>query len=261
MPSGDRRLDRAAEAEGGAAEQGTLDEAFAQGGWAGAVQRACGKWRKDSMPSGELVAAAGRFTAETQRRGGGRARGCRRACRRRIGACDPAVRQIRRKDPMPSGGGCRGGPVWPPIGGWAAPWGRPYGGRTQFSSKHPMPSGAADPQRRDERAHAAAIGSAGAAQGHRLGRIEAVGATGGGAAGAALGRARAGAEAAMHPAAAVLHGRLAAAFARAGPGAAARGGEEVAGRGTVPEPAAPIGGEGGEGPANCSHLGPQRSVD
>ena len=71
MPSGDRRLDRATEAEGGAAEKGTLDEAVARGERAGAVQRARGKWRKDSMPSGGHATGAGRFTAETRRRGGG----------------------------------------------------------------------------------------------------------------------------------------------------------------------------------------------
>ena len=46
MPSGDGRLERAAEAEGGAAEEGALDEASARGGLgerAGAIQRACGK--------------------------------------------------------------------------------------------------------------------------------------------------------------------------------------------------------------------------
>ena len=44
MPSGGERLDRDAEAESGAAEEGALDEALARA-WlaegAGAVQRAC----------------------------------------------------------------------------------------------------------------------------------------------------------------------------------------------------------------------------
>jgi hypothetical protein len=43
MPSGKGRLDRAAEAEGGAAEEGALDEALARGAVeerAGGVQRA-----------------------------------------------------------------------------------------------------------------------------------------------------------------------------------------------------------------------------
>jgi hypothetical protein len=46
MPSGDGRLDRAAEAEGGAAEEGTLDKAVARGELArraGAVQCVRGK--------------------------------------------------------------------------------------------------------------------------------------------------------------------------------------------------------------------------
>ena len=46
MPSGEGRLDHAAEAEGGAAEEGALDEALAQRGLgerAGVVQRGCGK--------------------------------------------------------------------------------------------------------------------------------------------------------------------------------------------------------------------------
>jgi hypothetical protein len=45
MPSGEGRLDRAAEAEGGAGQEGALDEAVARGGLgerAGVVQRAHG---------------------------------------------------------------------------------------------------------------------------------------------------------------------------------------------------------------------------
>jgi hypothetical protein len=45
MPSGDGRADREAEAEGGAAQQGALDEASARRGLAeraGVIQRACG---------------------------------------------------------------------------------------------------------------------------------------------------------------------------------------------------------------------------
>jgi hypothetical protein len=201
MPSGKGRLDRAAEAEGGAAEEGALDEALARGGlamWAGAVERACGKRRKDPMPSGGQ-AATGRFSAETRRSSGGRAGGCRGACRRRT---SDTIRQIRRN--------------------------------------HPMPSGAASLQRGEERVHAATIGSPGATQGDHVGRVEAVSAAGGGATGPPRGRARTGAEPAMHPAAPVPHGRLAAAFARAGPGAAARGGEEIAGDGAVSEPTATI---------------------
>jgi hypothetical protein len=101
-----------------------------------------------------------------------------------------------------------------------------------------MPSGAADLQRRDERVHPAAAGSAASAQGNHLGRVEAVGAAGRGAAGAPFGGAGTGAEAAMQPAAPVPHGRLAAAFAGASVSAAAGRGEKVAGRRAVPEPAA-----------------------
>jgi hypothetical protein len=108
-----------------------------------------------------------------------------------------------------------------------------------------MPSGAAGLQGGEECVHAAAVGSAGTAQGDDLGRIETVGPAGGGATGAPLGRARTGAQTAMHPAAPVAHGRLAAAAVRAGAGTAAPGGEKVAGRGTVPEPPAAIGREGG----------------
>jgi hypothetical protein len=212
MPSGDGRLDRAAEAEGGAAEEGAMDEAVARGGLgerAGAVQRARGNGRMDPMPSGGRAPRAGRFTAEEQRRRGGRASGCRCACWRCAGVAGGAIRQIPRK--------------------------------------HPMPSGAAALQRGEERVHAAAIGSPGAAQGDHLGRIETVRAAGGSAAGAPLGCARAGAKPAMHSAAPVRHGRLATAFARAGPGAAARRGEEVAGRGTIPEPATAIRRQAGGG--------------
>jgi hypothetical protein len=136
----------------------------------------------------------------------------------------------------------------PPIGG-ATTWGRPYDILAQILRKHPMPSGAADHQRREERVHAAAVGGAGAAQRDHLGRVEAVGAAGGGAAGAPLGRARTGAEPAMHPAAPVLHRRLAAAFAGAGVNAAAGRGEKVAGRRGVPEPAAAVGRQAGGGGA------------
>jgi hypothetical protein len=118
-----------------------------------------------------------------------------------------------------------------------------------------MPSGAADLQRGEERVHAAAIGSAGAAQGDHVGRVETVEAAGGGAAGATCDCAGAGAEAAMHPAAAVLHGRLAAAFAGAGPGAAARGGQKVAGRGAIAEPATAVPPQAGGGAANLSGHG------
>jgi len=116
---------------------------------------------------------------------------------------------------------------------------RPYG-RWRFRATDPMPSGAADLQRVNDRVHAAATGSAGAAQSHHLGRIEAVGEAGAAAALAARGRARAGAEAAMHPAAAILHGRLAAGAAAAGAGAAAGRGQEVARTGAVAEPAAAV---------------------
>jgi hypothetical protein len=209
------------------------------------------------MSSGGRAATGGRFTAETQRRRGGRTGGGRRACRRYPGVAVAVIRQIRWKEPMPSGGSCRGGPVWPPGARpqRATTWGRPYGVVAQILRKHPMPSGAAHLQRREERVHAAAVGSAGAAQGDHLGRVEAVGAAGGGAAGAPLGRARAGAEPAMHPAAPVLHGWLAAAGARAGVRAAARGGEEVAGRGAVPEPPATVAWQAGGGGAGVSGHG------
>jgi len=108
-----------------------------------------------------------------------------------------------------------------------------------------MPSGAAEFQRVDDRVHTAATGSASAAQGDHLGRIEAVSEVGAAAALAAFGRARAGAQAAVHPAAAVPHGRLAAGEADAGAGAAARRSQEVAGLGAVLQAAAPVGRQAG----------------
>ena len=117
------------------------------------------------MPSGERAAGAGRFTAETQRRRGGRGGGGSPGRGHVPSLCVAAIRR-----------------------------------------KEPMPGGAADLHRGEERVHAATVGCGGAAQGDHLGRVEAVGAADGGAAGAPRGGARAGAEPAMHPAAPVLHG-------------------------------------------------------
>jgi hypothetical protein len=215
MPSGGGGLHRQAQTEGGAAEEGALDEASARGGLAkraDAVQRPFGKRRKDPMPSGGSKI---HHRGHRGHRGEGTARWAR-------------------------GGALHTRPLWPLCALWLifpagvlAHWG--------IRRKHPMPSGAACLQPDDERVHPAAMGGAGATQGDDLGRVKAVGATGGGATGPPLGRARPGAEPAMHPATTVLHGRLTATFAPAGPGATAWRGQEVAGCRTVPEPAATVG--------------------
>jgi hypothetical protein len=98
-----------------------------------------------------------------------------------------------------------------------------------------MPSGAPDPHRGEERIHAAAMSSGGAAQRDHLGGIEAVPQARPGAAGTTFDGARTRAQAAMQTAAAVLHRRLAAAAAGARMGATAGSGQEIAGAGAVPQ--------------------------